>query len=724
MVAVAALLCVSTARSNPGASYAEGWNVSGDPAGWEANTTKTSVAVVDTGGNPGGYLQSTSTGAFASDAYAGANTRQAALTGNYTGASTWESRVDIRFESGTFTEAWLRFRYQDGTYNGWHYPLTSSLPMGTWQSFAVVFDTTWTDAEATAAGWVRESSSVDWQVLWTDVYTTEVRIFTTVGSVFGIDNYQLTANPSADSPPFFDQPTAPACNTTFDWLALKELRFPVAASDPDLAGPVTLTAISIPAGATYAPDPSDASMGTFTWTPALADDDGAARTIHLRATDFDGDFTDCTMTVYVKGDSDGDGLPDAWETDGYTYNGETVRLDLMGANPNAKDVFVEIDYMDDPTGDSHMPDMTALGWIQAAFAAQGITLHVNVDQALPHQTVLGTGSSAGTYDWSAVDAIKTQIGTGGVEHFSEAKSLAIRYCIFAHEISTGDSGVARAGGSDFIVSLGAFTGEISDQYDQAGTFMHELGHVLGLLHGGADDLNNKPNYLSVMNYLFQTTGLRKSSTWGHFDYSGGAFPQLVETNLDEGVGLNAGAAWNAYGTRWISPATGAKETTDAANGPINWNGSGSDTQTGVSADINGDGITFLPLDGHNDWANLVYDGGTIGAGTPIPAPVITPAEELDQPAIDETTPDAVDKAKGHVSKKKLHLTWKPAKGVDIVYHVYRAVDGGDYEPVGETTVSNFHDRDVAPGKTYSYYVTWVQNGIESQPTDEITLELK
>jgi hypothetical protein len=40
--------------------------------------------------------------------------------------------------------------------------------------------------------------------------------------------------------------------------------------------------------------------------------------------------------------------------------------------------------------------------------------------------------------------------------------------------------------------------------------MHELGHNLGLRHGGdedsGDDLegwkNNKPNYRSVMNYLY------------------------------------------------------------------------------------------------------------------------------------------------------------------------------------------------------------------------------
>ncbi|MBK7585771.1 MAG: hypothetical protein IPI67_36990 [Myxococcales bacterium] len=36
--------------------------------------------------------------------------------------------------------------------------------------------------------------------------------------------------------------------------------------------------------------------------------------------------------------------------------------------------------------------------------------------------------------------------------------------------------------------------------EPAGSFMHELGHTLHLEHGGADSLNYKPNYPSVMNY--------------------------------------------------------------------------------------------------------------------------------------------------------------------------------------------------------------------------------
>jgi predicted Zn-dependent protease len=65
--------------------------------------------------------------------------------------------------------------------------------------------------------------------------------------------------------------------------------------------------------------------------------------------------------------------------------------------------------------------------------------------------------------------------------------------------------------------------------------MHELGHNLGLDHGGADDINCKPNYLSVMSYSRQF-----SSPIGNrpLDYSRSSLVHLNESSLNEPDGVS------------------------------------------------------------------------------------------------------------------------------------------------------------------------------------------
>jgi len=73
--------------------------------------------------------------------------------------------------------------------------------------------------------------------------------------------------------------------------------------------------------------------------------------------------------------------------------------------------------------------------------------------------------------------------------------------------------------SKSLMSFPAYcANEVGTTLQQASTLMHELGHTLTLAHGGtyytdqnnpsvaSYDLNCKPNYLSVMSYLFQTRG--------------------------------------------------------------------------------------------------------------------------------------------------------------------------------------------------------------------------
>ena len=88
---------------------------------------------------------------------------------------------------------------------------------------------------------------------------------------------------------------------------------------------------------------------------------------------------------------------------------------------------------------------------------------------------------------------------------------------------TSISGYSDLGGADSAVTLGLW--ETAPNQDMskranviAGTLFHEIGHTLGLSHGGlyydttgsyvpTFDVNCKPNYQSSMNYLFQLDGV-------------------------------------------------------------------------------------------------------------------------------------------------------------------------------------------------------------------------
>jgi len=159
---------------------------------------------------------------------------------------------------------------------------------------------------------------------------------------------------------------------------------------------------------------------------------------------------------------------------------------------------------------------------------------------------------------------------------------------------------------------------------QAGTLMHEFGHNLNLLHGGNEDINFKPNYLSNMNYQFQF-GIPPSDPDGSgpmmlkLDYSRVALATLCEGSffnlntpptvclgLDENVGINDGTDSTTYfcpnGISRTVPGTGS----------IDWNCSGGMPETLVTANINGDaaGATSplsSALHGFEDWNNLLYD---------------------------------------------------------------------------------------------------------------------
>jgi hypothetical protein len=390
-----------------------------------------------------------------------------------------------------------------------------------------------------------------------------------------------------------------------------------------------------------------------------------------------GDNADVTW-VFDDASTTGDGIPDDWKRNGVTIDPgdgsgpQFIDLPSMGADVNRPDIFVQADWMASPTH-SHALSPGAIKTVVDAFAnapfvsrsgSIGINLHVDAGPAsimnfktgktwgslsrarkLLEVPQFGTGTVDSTgnlknYNWAAFDSIKNQLGG----FTSSGRTKIFRYCISVHQLATAlNSGISRAlPGSDFIISLGTFTG-VTDTV-MAGTFMHELGHCLGLDHGGGDSTNYKPNYISVMNYLWQITGVTRGGLANIIDYSNAALNALNEGALNETVGLGAAAAGVAT-KHWV-PASGAApgafvQVADASQ-PIDWDGDGLANNTNLALDTNNDGATgaLAPFD---DWKAIKLRGGAIGAGGAYEPPAesdlvdITPAElKLILPA--DTTP--------------------------------------------------------------------------------------
>jgi len=156
--------------------------------------------------------------------------------------------------------------------------------------------------------------------------------------------------------------------------------------------------------------------------------------------------------------------------------------------------------------------------------------------------------------------------------------------------------------------------------------MHELGHNLGLLHGGFEHLGYKPNYLSVMNYFFQLDGLIIDGVDGHYDYSRFNLTTLNENDLNEGLGLSGTPEAANYGTKYFDSYgeyyywKGYIFTVEDINNNIDWNCDGHPDEYSVTANINydfdnwGSDIYTSTMHGFDDWDSIVFDGGLVGGG--------------------------------------------------------------------------------------------------------------
>ncbi len=355
-------------------------------------------------------------------------------------------------------------------------------------------------------------------------------------------------------------------------------------------------------------------------------------------------------------DNDGDGLPDIWEENGIDldFNG-TVELDLDGANPDRKTLYVEIDFTGgliaadaEQTPD---PTDTAFDLVRTSFAnapvdnpdgSTGIDLIVELDDDLDIdgvQIIFGTEGVDFENDFPDLDYVFENIKRGAFGTESQrnaanaasvlqAKRLAYRYGLVVQSLcGTGDfdnvgtpictstsafGGLAEITGDDFTM----VHNNASSEKKQAAIFMHEFGHTLGLLHGGTNNENCKPNYVSVMNYMF-TPWIPNANPalpyQGRLDYSSRALAPLDEADLDEnaGIGLDPVGPDGTLSDFTMFRNNQGIGTLVRGDLPINWNGVDG-LESGVVRDLTRFPIVGCEPDGmselesFDDWSNLDY----------------------------------------------------------------------------------------------------------------------
>lgn len=271
-------------------------------------------------------------------------------------------------------------------------------------------------------------------------------------------------------------------------------------------------------------------------------------------------------------DTDQDGLLDHWELAGIDMDWDgTSELDLaaLGSDPTRRDLFLEVDWLARQRTNNQTRDFSpaqgALTFLVDMFAAapEPIVLHIDAgvgrSHNMPNNRRLLDGGDRVSSNRNHIDIIhfglpgsvrepgRTALSFDAIkqEFFGKrersAREFVFRYIVLG-DIAEG-SAAQSAGASEFVLrqegpvyampgndmmiglrGARSINDRAKSRYSFPAGFLHgqviahELGHTLGLRHGGTDDqtsrfppghrkhkpLQYKPNYLSLINYTYGT----------------------------------------------------------------------------------------------------------------------------------------------------------------------------------------------------------------------------
>jgi len=294
-------------------------------------------------------------------------------------------------------------------------------------------------------------------------------------------------------------------------------------------------------------------------------------------------------------DTDGDGI-----LDGDEVLGTAAGLDLpaLGTNPLRRDILLEYDWFDLATSEcgatSHRPSAEAIARVATMFGNAPVrnpdgTTGINIIQDYGQGGATGGGNVVVGYDANLPGKFDATHAAIKAANFDPKRLGYFHYVLMAHRYNktSNNSGYAETIGDDVLVT----TQCARNPATVGNTIAHELGHNLGLKHGGFEDCNRKPNYNSIMNYTYQFSGVNTTcdtlSGNGGADFSRGTRPALNEAALDETGGVCGGK-------------------------PVDFNADGT-LQARIAFDLNPAHVAacsgaLTKLEDFDDWSNLTYAG--------------------------------------------------------------------------------------------------------------------